>query len=189
MDEELSFEKLFETLMREKNREELTPIQPEFYDKARKYVEEQSKGFASENFAHIQSLHSMLKEIFSRREKKILTLAAIKARTNAEVFDVSVMSPEEKEMFNNVVLILLGTRNKVFYEENTPKNPAKEIISTNSIESNNEPRKIRMIALKDIDAFVGEELETYGPYKKDDSLMVPESMARILLKRGDAKET
>ena len=188
MDEELSFEKLFETLMREKNREELTPIHPEFYNKARKYVDEQSKGFASESFAHIQSLHSMLKEIFSRREKKILTLAAIKARTNAVVFDVSVMSPEEKEMFNNVVLILLGTRSKVFYEGNAQNNSSKEAVKKDKVEDNSGPRKIKMIALKDIDAFVGEELETYGPYKKDDSLMVPESMARILLKRGDAKE-
>jgi DNA replication initiation complex subunit (GINS family) len=182
MEEEVSYEKLFETLMREKNREELTPIHPEFYDNARQYVEEQSKGFAAESFAHVQSLKSMLKEIFSRREKKILTLAAIKARTNAEVFDVSVMSPEEKELFNNVVLILLSTRSKVFYDE---ENGSKKLQKEPSKETKN---SIRLVAIRDIDAFVGEELETYGPYKKDDPISVPMSMARILLKRGDAKE-
>ena len=173
----MSYEKLFEILMREKNRDELTPIHPEFYGMAREYLEQQSKGFASDSYSHIQSLNSMLKEIFSRREKKILTLAAVKARTNADVFDVSVMSPEEKELFNSVVAILTGMRTKIFVDN-----------SSKAASSNDTNDTIRLMALKDIDAFVGEELETYGPYKKDDLIMIPSTIARILLKRGDAKE-
>ncbi len=164
----------------------------------------------------IKNLENMLLEVYSRREKKIVNLALIKARTNENVFDISVMLEEERNMFNSIVKILkeqrkiiLEEKNKKEYEyksikteekikENEEKNIREktEIKEENTqsiiVEENEEEQKkilelVKVQFLKPINKFVDEELNYYGPYDEEETAKIPKKIARILVEKGEAK--
>ncbi len=153
MEEEFSYELLFEVLMREKNRDELQKLEEDFYEKAKSFIEKE-KEILKLNFDHnslqrIKNLENMLLEVYSRREKKIVNLALIKARTDENVFDISVMLKEEREMFNRIVEILKEYRRitleeKKVLEENKKENVEElnERLEDNNIEETVEENNI-----------------------------------------------
>ena len=118
-EETFSYELLFEVLMREKNKEELQKLDEDFFLKAKSFIFNEKKLLSNNisSFQKIKNLENMLFEIYSRREKKIVNLAIIKARTDENIFDISVMLPEEREMFNKIVEVLKSFRNKILNEE------------------------------------------------------------------------
>ena len=246
-DYEMSFETLFEVLMREKNREDLQRLDRNFFDEAKKYIaQEKSTLELQEDFhgavSRVKQLEDMLLEIYSRRERKILSLASIKAKTNADVFDVSAMLDFEKDTFRKIVDILTYNRRLIRsqmkgikiraesnerFEEKTEEtevikslledenikeqeNSESEIILNEEAEESKENseektltdeqaandtrseentglEKINVRFLKPTGKFVGEELETYGPFDEGDFAKLPKSIAKVLVDKGDAK--
>ena len=264
-DYEMSFETLFEVLMREKNREDLQRLDRGFFEEAKMYIaREKSSLELHEDFhgavSRVKQLEDMLLEIYSRRERKILSLASIKAKTNADVFDVSAMLDFEKDTFRKIVDILTYNRRLIRsqmkgikirtenndqesipskdytaknirsdkntdsfadsldsneYSENA-SNPPESDIEENSLadkvdrgtnekpagDFNNEENareentdsekkagleKVNVRFLKPLGKFVGEELETYGPFDEGDFARLPKNIAKVLVNKGEAK--
>ncbi len=218
-EETFSYELLFEVLMREKNKEELQKLDEDFFLKAKSFIFNEKKLLSNNisSFQKIKNLENMLFEIYSRREKKIVNLAIIKARTDENIFDISVMLPEERDMFNRIVDVLKSFRNKILNEEVEDKiesivgkkesfedkkeeeNVESHVINENNKEyeekeniveeenNNVENEFVKVLFLKPVNKFVDEDLNYYGPFDEDETASIPKKIAMILVSKGEAK--
>jgi hypothetical protein len=116
------------------------------------------------------------------------------SRTGAYISDTAHLQPTEQDMFNATCTILKQYRTGVLHrllELREPdimpailpipgeKEPVAETIDEN----------IKTVRFLDtVDQFVGEELETYGPYNPNDVARLPQTLANILIEQGKAVE-
>ena len=106
----ITYETLFELLRREKNREELQKLDDSFLNDVLDYLNEKKQQlellktkndlFAvdEKKKAEIQdeNIKKIIRELYERREKKIITIAIDKSRTSESVVDTSTLLKEEK---------------------------------------------------------------------------------------------
>ena len=105
----ITYETLFELLRREKNREELQKLDETFFNDVVTYLKEQKEFlneqktkqdlFAVEELkkAEIQeeNIRKILRELYEKREKKMISLALDASRTSSSIIDTSVLLEEE----------------------------------------------------------------------------------------------
>lgn len=122
----LTYEQLFDTLRREKSRDDLQKLEKEFYEKVRIFLsikqdtitaERSSQGMeslaAQRAQIEYQNVKKILKEIYERRERKIVTLAMHRTRTEAAVIDNDLLLPEEKLFFESLVHLMVQNREQI----------------------------------------------------------------------------
>ncbi|MFC1753529.1 hypothetical protein ACFL96_09090 [Thermoproteota archaeon] len=112
----ITYETLFELLRLEKSRPDLQKINPTFYADALVYLNEklsilqedksQTSLFASaekeKTRRELENIGRILKELYDRREKKIMDISMIKSRTDSSIIDTSNMLESEKELFETI---------------------------------------------------------------------------------------
>ena len=195
----ITYETLFELLRREKNREELQELHKTFFEDVAQYVQEKQQIIAnaeqkSDIFSSVErektttqlaNIRRILKEIYERREKKIITMALNKSRTGSNIIDTSAMLPVEKKFFDNLVDVLNKARDEMLFaifrknlqqnvQQQEPKPPKKKM------------KLIRFI--KAVPKFVGKELEVYGPFEEEDIASLPAEIADVIISKGRAEE-
>lgn len=111
MEQTLSYETLYEIFRNEKNRDDIQELSPTFYtdvvgylSKNKKLLEEATiNNFSEEekeDFSRqIKNIKNLIKEIYDRRETKILNLAVNYSRTKSESIEVQSLLPQEKEFY------------------------------------------------------------------------------------------
>lgn len=113
----ITLETLYDVLRNEKKNEELQELSKTFYLDVVAYMREkkallESRKDEDELFAtserkkleyEMRSIKRILKEIYEKREKKIIAIALNKSRTGSEIIDTSSMLTEEKEFFKEIV--------------------------------------------------------------------------------------
>lgn len=123
----ITYETLFDLLRREKSRDELQKLDPEFYKDVLAYLHEkqeilqdtstQAELFASSEKEKIriqfQNIKKILREFYERREKKILHLALTQSRTNSNLTDMGTLMEMEKIFFHELTTLIN------LYKENT----------------------------------------------------------------------
>ncbi len=123
----ITLETLYDILRNEKKREDLQKLENSFFIDVISYLKEKqsfldtkddSKDFLSigekEKLEYeLRSIKRILKEIYEKREKKILDIALNKSRTGSEIIDTSAMLKEEKEFYNRVLNTLDAYRRGV----------------------------------------------------------------------------
>jgi DNA replication initiation complex subunit (GINS family) len=125
VDIRINYETLFDLLRREKNREELQALDKDFYEQVLAYLNEKKNSLnkkEDELFAsaekeklkiQFQNIRRLIKELYEKREKKIINMAMGKARTGSDVIDTSALLPSEKEFFNDQVSLFVQYKDKV----------------------------------------------------------------------------
>ena len=121
MDEiRITLETLYDILRNEKKREELQKLEETFFIDVVAYLREkkvllESKANSEELFAagemdkleyELRSIKRILKEIYEKREKKIIDIAMNKSRTGSDIIDTSSMLREEKEFYKEMLVDL-----------------------------------------------------------------------------------
>jgi len=114
MDVQITYETLFDLLRKERSLEELQSLDAAFWSYVVNYVNDRQAFFDRTNVMEqekariqIQNIKRILKEIYERREKKIVGLALNVIRTdNASFVDKRNMLPSEKELFDEFMLLL-----------------------------------------------------------------------------------
>src|SRR3989344_304666 len=121
----ITYETLFEMLRLEKNREELQKIDPEFFSHVLTYLREKlqilnaSKQsiFGDEQQENtrkqLETVKKIIKELYEKREKKIMMMALFKCREKTNVMDTSSLLKEEQILFLQLVNILDSFRNSM----------------------------------------------------------------------------
>jgi DNA replication initiation complex subunit (GINS family) len=126
-DKKLTYELLFDMLRNEKNREELQTIDQGFFGDLTDYIQDKERlirdnsdsqlfsGLEREKtLKQLDNAKRLVKELYERREKKLLNLAMISSRTGG-ILDKSSMLPEENKLFDALSTLLEGFRNDVLY--------------------------------------------------------------------------
>ncbi len=125
VDIRITYETLFDLLRREKNREELQRLDKDFYEQVLAYLKEKRDALSKkgdELFVsaereklkiQFQNIRRIVKELYERREKKIINMAVNRARTGSDVIDTSNLLPSEKDFFDEQVKLLSKYKDKV----------------------------------------------------------------------------
>jgi DNA replication initiation complex subunit (GINS family) len=200
----ISYETLFEILRNEKNREDLQKLDDNFLDDISSYVNEKRNSVNEQLNLYsddermkankqLVNIRSMLKELYDKRERKIILMALNKSRTNT-IMNLSVMLPSEKELFDNLVELFTSNRDKFMLKafEVKERKIKKEVIEDEDDEDDEEKSEdvetklVRFI--NSVPKFMGKELEVYGPFEEEDVASLPLEIADLLIKKGRAEE-
>ena len=125
----VTYETLFELLRLEKSREELQKLEDSFFDDVRSYLMDKRNAFESQEsqsilFAadekektrlELENIKKILKDLYDRREKKIVNIALNKARTGVTVVNTANMLPSEKLLFDSINTTLLEFRKNILF--------------------------------------------------------------------------
>ncbi len=194
----VTYDSIFEILMREKGREDLQKLSPEFFTELVAYISEKRKAASTEatdSFSleekeraskQLQNVSRMLVELYERREKKILSMSMIRSRTNADIIDTTSLLSEEKMLFDAVVAQLDYYRNQILFRVLNAQPTAAEKARENAAEQKGDTKLVRF--LHAVPKFVGRELEVYGPFVEEDMANLPSDIADVLIGKGRAEE-
>ena len=164
--------------------------------------------FASEEIKkterQLENIYKILKELYERREKKIISLALDKSRTKSNLIDTTALLREEKVVFDALTSLLDTYRDVILYSILNEKMPFMQAMEKKPIELFNIRRDIvkedfkTALELKkptklvrfmsQVPKFVGPELEEYGPFEGEDIANLPAEVADVLTNKGKAEE-
>ncbi|MAG22194.1 MAG: hypothetical protein CL943_02730 [Candidatus Diapherotrites archaeon] len=177
---ELSYDELRRIYRLEKNTSKLVDVDEDFYEALLVFIEEQKneylaglKNFSSAKVRNFTNLKKMVGEIFSLREKKLLSRALVASRNGEE--DSGKIATQEKKTFKELLIVL--NKHRSFLDS---------AFESESKKDKNEKRSL--VILKDVPAFVGPDMIEYGPFSVDESVSLPTKVAELLLSRKLAEE-
>lgn len=192
----VTYDSIFEILMREKTKEELQKLSPTIFADLVNYIAEKRKSVdttAIDAFSleekersarQLQNINRMLVELYERREKKVLNMAMIRSRTGADIVNTDPLLSEEKLFFDAVVAQLDYYRNSILFKVlNAQPTEAKR---PEPAAATAETKVVRF--LHSVPKFVGKELEIYGPYGEEDIASLPNDIADVLIEKGRVEE-
>lgn len=203
----ITYETLFELLRIEKSRDDLQELHPSFFEDVVAYLREKSQildesKLKSDLFSATErdkvsteaaNIKKILKELYERREKKIINMALNKSRTRSNIIDTSKLLEEEKKLFDSIVLLLDNFREGIILNILEMRQPAlKENIEPEAEKEQEKPAEKKDTKLvrftHPVPKFVGKELESYGPFEEEDMATLPAEVAELLIGKGRAEE-
>jgi DNA replication initiation complex subunit (GINS family) len=117
-DVNITYETLYEMLRNEKNRDDIQKLTDTFYQDVVEYLKRNNKMLeeailsgTSDNdkeeiFRQIKNIKNLIKELYERREKKILNLAINRSRSRTGIIESDALLIEERELYAKFVDIL-----------------------------------------------------------------------------------
>lgn len=228
VDIRITYETLFDLLRREKNREELQKLDKDFYDQVLAYLKEKKQALTKkgdELFVsaereklkiQFQNIRRIVKELYERREKKIINMAVNRARTGSDVIDTSNLLPSEKAFFSEQVNLLIKYKDNVLdsiihlkefngnnkekaeevkeeekqeeIQEEDEKPVVEEEKETKPSETEEVTNELKKIKItSSLPEFVGTQGEVLGPFEEGDEIELEPAIADILVKKGSAE--
>ncbi len=207
MTEVLTYESIYETLREEKYKQELQPIDKNFYKNIIAYLQEKQKTIDSQRgkesiFSEqikktqkqLESVKKMIKEIYERRENKLLQLALFASRSKREE-DTSNMLNEEHGFFKSIFEEINKYRNGILnsvltaqspvIEKKEPEAKTKEIKREES-----EPENTKEVTfIHAVPKFMGTDMKVYGPFESGEKAKLPGKLADVLITKQRVEET
>jgi DNA replication initiation complex subunit (GINS family) len=207
-DVKITYEVLFELFRLEKSKEELQKLDSGFVLDVQGYLAERKRLVDGSLYSEaekekarnqLNNVTRILKDLYDRREKKIVNLALNKVRTRSDLIDISALLDEERMLFDMLVAALFRAREDVRArlleakaskapeprktEVKEPEEPKDLKISDKTNET-----KVNLRFLEDLPKFVGLDLEIYGPFQKGDESELPVEIADLVVSKGQAEK-
>lgn len=200
----LTYETLFELLRREKTKAELQKLDNSFYSDLIDYMkekknllEEKRKNLSLENQGDVtklmlqfENIRKIVKELYERREKKISTMALLSSRMEQNATNDVNMLNEEKQLFSDLQSLLGNYRS--FILENLFMFKTPQILKLANKMEETEKGKTNLLHkdtllvrfLNPLPKFLGENLESHGPFEEEEIAPLPLNIAKVLLSKG-----
>ncbi|MFO8016125.1 MAG: hypothetical protein R6U32_03405 [Candidatus Woesearchaeota archaeon] len=139
-DVNITYETLFELLRREKSREDLQELPETFFEDVVEYLKDKSRvtrssqenAFSEEEMekARVQlaNIKRIVRELYERREKKIISMALNKSRTKSNLVNTSALLREENKLYDDLRKIMDFFREGILSNvlaEKTPETSGK----------------------------------------------------------------
>jgi len=182
----ITYDTLYEILRREKFKKELQKLDDNFFDNTLNYLNDKSKIYESQKekdsiFSSefkktektLENTKKILKELYEKRESKIIMLALFSSRTAPTEDDIIAMLPEEKRLYSTLLDDLTKFRKDILQNLLENKQPKVE---GKSIKSENQDSKSLIRFLHAVPKFVGEDLTIYGPFDAHDVANLPKGI-------------
>lgn len=192
----ITYETIYEILRKEKNTPELQRLSAAFFQEVIDYLQEkesllkmqEEKGtFPREiesNRKQIENIKKIIKEIYERRENKILQLSLLSSRSERKE-DLSNLLPEEKQLFTEFRNTFIQYRNSILSQVLAKKAPE---IKPKDIKTEN-PNPLKLIRfIHTVPKFMGDDMNIYGPFEAENVASLPVKVAEVLIKRKRAEE-
>jgi DNA replication factor GINS len=177
---DLNYDELRRIYRLEKNTSKLVEVEEDFYEAISDFVQREKKeylaslkNFSSAKARNFANLKKIVEEIFSLREKKLLSRALIASRNGGE--ESGKIALQEKKTFKELLAVL--NRHRAFLEaafEPEKRKAGREMVS--------------LRILREVPAFVGPDMREYGPFSVDEAVSLPLKVAELLLARKLAEE-
>lgn len=171
-EETISFELIRKIQRQEQRIPKLTKLPENFYQSVGYYLQQKRK-LAKEGgrFAlETKNIERLVEDVFNRRERKILNMAIIAARTGSMPEN---LTDQENNFFDSLVNLIKTSREGSLDRILTEKK--EEVVTLATFK-------------EDTPQFIGSDMKTYGPFKKGDIAKLPEDNMRVLLERGVVEE-
>lgn len=190
----ITHEVLYENLRRERTRQELQELEPEFLSNIVNYLKEKTAILESQKQStlfqeevkktqkQIEDIKKIIKELYERRESKIINLALSSSKVNAA--PPQNLLPEELTLYNKIKNNLHESRSNILsnlIKGELPKNEEPKSIKTQE----NELKLIRFINY--VPKFVGTDNNTYGPFEPEMVANLPIEISELLIKKERAE--
>jgi len=198
----ITYETLFELLKREKDKADLQKLDPSFFNDFVTYLNEKKEILLKDDnlFSHeekkktemqIDNAKRLIREIYERREKKILNIALMKSRTKSNIVDTSTLLGDEKKFLEEIENVLNSYRSDIIdkildEKRNSIPNDKKDENTQNKSYDKKETKLVRF--LHSVPKFIGKELEDYGPFDNGDIANLPIEIADLLLTKKEVEE-
>ena len=200
MTEIITYESLYEILRKEKYSQELQKLDKDFFKKVVKHIEEKTKFLESQRTKdsifsaeiektqkQLDNVKKIIREIYEKREAKILQIALLSSRVNVKE-DLTSFILEEKKMYKQLADTLSQYREEILVNILASKLPvAKEKPKIPKSEDLKEETKLLRI-LHPIPKFIASDLKVYGPFDEEDIINIHKRSADVLLRKGRAEE-
>lgn len=227
----ITYETLFDILRMEKRREDLQQLQPSFFDDTVHYLKQKKELIQKrehesgiDSFDEIKKLtiqyeniQKIIKEIYERREKKILMMALNKSRIKTSGMNIEVLLPQEMEFYEQLTRLLdtyrvdvmeklirgltpkqqiaavvssLAAPSSIIHEQQQPQQAIPQKEAAQKLAPDNtktEDALLQIKFLQEMEEFVGPELETYGPFDANTIAMIPSVIATVFISSGVAE--
>jgi len=201
----ITYETLYDAFRKEKSREELQQLSPKFLVEVLNYLKEKHQAFDETQgkvdlfssaereklTVQLQNIRKILRELYDRREKKIVDIAINKSRTQSNIIDTSNMLLHEKSLYRDLTCLFDQSRSNVLVRISELKEPVveAEIEQKSVVPVLDAERKTKLVKfIQATEQFVGKELELYGPFEANDEAYLPTDIANILISKGSALE-
>lgn len=218
-DIQITYDTLMDLSRRERNRPELQKLEDSFYADVISYLKEKQnilvdmqKNLESFDLSRQQdatnqlnNARKLVRDIYERRERKIVEMALNRSRTKSDIIDTSSLLKQEKKFHSlleklftkyregvlNTVLATKDIEDMPSESENTPNTQPSRPTTTPQTPSSNETaaqEKNMMIRfLHAVPKFVGTDLDVYGPYEVEDIAKISTEIAKVLIEKGRAE--
>jgi len=194
----VTYDALYEILRLEKYKKELQPLNEDFLEKLVSYLEEkqdilkaqESKDsiFASQEVQktrkQLENIKKILKEIYERRESKIIQLALFCSRTESKLQDDSMLLKEEKQFLREIVDHLARYKSGILHNILNVKMPS--VVKINTTKDSNENKLVKFV--NPVPKFVGDDMNIYGPYESEEVAYLPLNVSDVLIKSKRVEE-
>jgi len=190
-----TYETLYEILRRERTRQELQELDSNFFKNVRDYLKEKTAILDSQKQKssifqeevkktekQIENIKKILKELYGRRETKIISLALSSSKTNAG--HIMGLLSEEEVLYNNLKNALNQSRLNILNELIKGNLPIKEESKPIKTPEN----KLGLIRfIKYVPKFVGTDDYIYGPFEPEMVANLPLGIAELLIQKERAE--
>jgi len=195
----ITYESLYDLLRKERSSEDIQELDKEFFKNVSEYMGTKKEILSSQEskdsiFTHteaqktrrqIEQIQKILKELYERREHKIVQLALFSSRTNSESKNQNLLD-EEIDLYLELKRTLSQFRDLFF--DNIKDNKIKEIEKSKVLKTQeNQDSLARIRIIKPIPKFVGDDLNIYGPFEEDDIASLSGKIANLLIENGKAE--
>ncbi len=190
----VTFEEIREFHRKEKSTPKLIQLPPDFWKSVADYFSEKMKKYeelknTSSRFTdkvltqferELRNAGRVLLELYTLREKKMLMLAWGEAGGNKA--DIRALTPEEGELYRKIVEELKKGRDAILAnalagEKSEKREKVKE----------KQEDTMRVKILDKVPAFLGTDLNLYGPYEPEQTVSLPPRYAKLLIEKGKAE--
>lgn len=215
----VTYDTLFEILRNEKTKDDIQKLHATFFQDVITYLNEKQNNISEnkeqkslfESDEREKTIHQLgnikriIKDIYERRENKIIKMALNKSRFGGSIMDTSSLLEEEKTFYELMVSLLDSQRDSILnsllsgklpeekkievLQTSQPKDfeTADKLLQEKAQEHLNIPTKlIRFLAA--VPQFIGADLREYGPYEEEDVAKLPLDIASILIEKERAEE-
>lgn len=207
----LTYEQLFDALRREKSRDELQKLEDGFYEEVAGFLQQKKRLMEQARQKHdlsslsvqraqieYQNVQKILRDLYERRERKIVTLALHRTRTDAMIVDTDALLAQERVLYDELVRVLKESRTTVLQAAPSHERPAKvqepedEIAQESQARTHSDEPEEGLLEVHftaAVPKFVGKNLQVFGPFQPGDAARLPPDVADILVRKGRAQRT
>ncbi len=144
--------------------------------------------------AEMRNIKRILKELYDKREKKIIEMAINRSRTGSNIIDTSALLIEEKKLYEQLVGVFDKFRTSIFFnvaQGRIPYITEEQKVTVEEKEVDEKPEdnieKIRVRIINAVPKFINKDLKVYGPFESGAEIELEKSLAELLVEKKRAE--